>query len=168
MLKKILILFMTILVLIGCSTQKEEKPEVRVPKALEKFDSLQHLTFEEVDELLTDKKSGILYFGWIVRCGDSLNFQENYLEEKLNNNPELKNNIFVVNLETENPDGLMNKDLRLPMQEKYGVGYSPTILLVKEGVVTLKSEWQVKTSDPITAIPKTELDAFFTEAGYNQ
>ena len=54
------------------------------------------------------------------------------------------------------------------MQEKYWVGYSPTILLVKEGVVTLKSEWQVKTSDPITAIPKTELDALFTEAGYNQ
>lgn len=168
MFKKGFVLLMIALILLGCSSQQNENPEVRVPKDLEEFDALQHLSFSEVDTFLSEKRSGVLYFGWIVRCGDSLNFQENYLEEKLINNPDLKENIFVVNLETENPEGLMDKDLRKPMQEKYGVGYSPTILLVEDGIVTMKSEWQVKTSDPITAIPKTELDSFFMEAGYNK
>lgn len=168
MFKKIVLVLMTSLILVGCNTPTEKEPEVRVPKALAEFDKLQHLTFEEVDKFYKEKKSGILYFGWIVRCGDSMNFQENYLENKLVNNQELKNNIYVVNLEVENPDGLMNKELRKTMDEKYGVGYSPTILLIKDGVVTMKSEWQVKTSDPITAMPKTELDAFFTAAGYTK
>lgn len=153
--KKIGLGLLMIVLLTACQTQKPKEKE------LVHFKELEVLTLDQVDEFLANKESGILYFGWVTNCGDSNNFQDNYLEDKLANNPELKNQIKVVDLDQEVPEALMNKDLRQPLIDKYTVGYSPTLLAIENGEIVVKVEWQLKTSDPVTAIPEETLDKFF-------
>lgn len=164
--KKWFVVFLISLLLIGCKSTQKEQEEKEVRKETPMFESLNKLSFEEVDQFLADKKSGILYFGWIENCGDSVNFQENYLEDLLTQQPDLKEKIFVVNLDQEAPDALVDKELRKPMTEKYDVAYSPTLLSVVEGKTVEKIEWELKTSDPETAIAREELDKFFNNTGY--
>lgn len=158
-------LILLLLVLVACQ-QKEEPVIEREVKETPMVHSLQTLSLEEVDEFLANKESGILYFGWITNCGDSLNFQENYLEQLLVDNPNLKDNLYIVNLDEELPDALLEKEKRQPLTEKYDVSYSPTLLWVVDGVTSEKIEWQLKTSDPETAIARVELDEFFNKTGY--
>ena len=168
--KKIISAFFILIILVSCQNQQpvENKPEQEVVVATPLVDALKRLSLEEVDQFLSEKESGILYFGWVTNCGDSRNFQENYLEQYLKDNPAMKDKIFVVDLDIELPDALIEKDKRQPLTDKYDVAYSPTLLDVKEGVTVNKVEWQLKTSDPETAIPREVLDSFFSDSGFNQ
>lgn len=157
-------LLLALLLLASCSTSNAE-PEEEV-KPTPEIDSLKRLTLDEVDEFLANKESGILYFGWITNCGDSRNFQENYLEQLLIDQPQLKDSLYVVDLDQELPDALIEKELRAPLTEKYDVSYSPTLLHVENGETVSKVEWNLKTSNPTTAIPPQELDSFFSSTGY--
>lgn len=154
--KKILVILAILFVAFGCQKTTDDKELVN-------FNKLEKINFEKLDEYLAEGYTGIMYYGWIVNCGDSLNFQNNYLEERLETDSTLKDNLIVVNLELDIPDALVNKDLRAPMTEKYDVRYSPTIVYYKDGVVVEKLEWTALTSDPKTAIAKDVLDEFFAK-----
>lgn len=155
MLKKILIVSAILLLVVACGSNKEESKE------LPNFNKLTKMNFEEYDKFLNDKKSSIVYFGWINNCGDSQNFQNNYLEPLLAKQPELLEKIVVVDMDASAPEALKNKELRKPILEKYKVQYSPTLLRVKDGVIIEKLEWTVKTNDPKTAIDEQLLNKFF-------
>lgn len=167
--KRVVGILLLALILGGCNNQpeKQEESEQEVErKETPKVDAVKTMSLEEYDEFLAAKKSGIVYFGWITRCGDSLNFQENYLEQLLIDHPQLDDDFYIVNLDVEAPDALIERELREPLTEKYDVTFSPTLLNVKEGVTIDKIEWTLKESDPETAISRTVLDKFFEDSGY--
>lgn len=156
MLKKILLVSAILLLIVACGSNKEGSS-----KELPNFNKLTKMNFEEYDKFLNDKKSAIVYFGWIKNCGDSHNFQDNYLEPLLSKKPELLEQIVIVDMDVSAPDALKNKELRKPILEKYKVQYSPTLLRVKDGQIVEKLEWTVKTNDPKTAIDEKLLNKFF-------
>lgn len=162
MFKKILLIGSLILILaVACSKTTDNTTSSDQKKELVNFKKLTKLTFEEYDKYLSDKKSGLVYFGWIDHCGDSNNFQENYLESLLAKKPELFDKLVVVNMDASAPEALKNKELRKPIFEKYNVQYSPTLLRIKDGQIVEKLEWTLKNNDPKTAIDEQLLNKFF-------
>ncbi len=165
--KKLLVL-LAVLLLVGCTT----KPAVEtVPKETGDsvvFDKTQYpnLTFEDYEKALAEKKDGIYYFSWVEGCGDSRNFQKNYLVELLSKNPELVKHFYVIDLDIENPEGLRDHEKRKDMKAKYQVAYSPTLHWIKDGEIAETISWTPMTSDPVTAIPVADLEAFFAKTGY--
>jgi len=154
--KKILMILFILLTLVACNKQEEEK----------RFPLLNVISFEELDVLIEEGYTGVIYFGWVDHCGDSHNIQDNYFEGKLKENPEWMDKIYVVNLDLEIPEALSNKDLRLPMTEKYNVQYSPTLIYYVNGEIDLLVEWTPLTGDSKTAIAVEVLEAFFVDAGF--
>lgn len=154
--KKIIGSILVGLMLIGCSTKVSTTA----------FDEAEQLSFDSYQAFLDDKRSGIVYFGWVINCGDSQMLQENYLYELLEENPELQDNFYIVDLDKELPEGLADKTLREPMTQQFGVKYGPTMLHVVDGVVIDIVEWTPLTADKNTAIAPDLLDNFFLEAGY--
>lgn len=126
--------------------------------------SLEHLTFDQLDEKLAANESFVVYFGWTENCGDSEQFQKGYLEKKIQTDDEFKK-IYVVDLDKELPDGLSNKDARKPMKDKYDVYASPTMVQYVDGKMGKKIEWTTLNSSDKTGILESELDAYFTEIG---
>ncbi len=162
MLKKILLIGGLVLILaVACSKTTNNTTSSDQKKELVNFNKLTKLTFQDYDKFLADKKSGLVYFGWIDKCGDSLNFQENYLEQLLSKKPELLEQLIVVNMDASAPEALKNKELRKPILEKYNVQYSPTLLRIKDGQIDEKLEWTLKNNDPKTAIDEQLLNQFF-------
>lgn len=155
--KKLILLVGVLIIMTGCQQATDS------PKATPNVDGLKRLSLTEVDTFLENKESGILYFGWVTNCGDSVNFQENYLEDYLKSNPDMKDSIYVVDLDDELPDALIDKKLRAPLTEKYDVSFSPTLLRVEDGKTIDKVEWTLKTADPETAIARFDLDNFFNK-----
>lgn len=163
--RKLMGVFCLMCVLCSCSAAKLDDKQPDVIEFVE-LQKLPTLNYDSMDQLLMDKKTAVVYFGWIVNCGDSINFQTNYFEAFLKENADqLKDKLFVFNLDEVAPEALKNKELRAPLTEKYNVMYSPTLIFVKDGVIVDKVEWTLKTSNPHTAIPKESLDVFFENTG---
>lgn len=131
------------------------------------LDDFQHLTFAQLDEKLENNETMLVYFGWTQNCGDSINFQDHYLLKYVNDEPKLKD-IYIVDLDIENPEGLDDKDKRADMNEKYGVLYSPTLIYYNEGKVMELLSWTPATTDKDTGIMQSSLDTFFMKYGYLQ
>lgn len=142
----------------GCS-QKEQTDASKTV-----FD-LPQITFEQLDEELTNKGSFVVYFGWIENCTDSKNFQKNYLNKHINTNKEFQT-IKVVNLDKELPEALENRDERAAMKSKYDVEFSPTLVHYIDGKAVSKLEWTPDTTDKKTGILASRLDEFFKDCGY--
>ncbi|HHX07360.1 MAG TPA: thioredoxin family protein [Erysipelothrix sp.] len=159
-------LFIVLMLLLVSACTGTSTPETNTTENL--FDKTEYvnLTFEEYEAALENKVDGVYYFSWVEGCGDSRNLQKNYLGELLVNQPELAENLYVIDLDIENPEGLADHEKREPMKEKYGVFYSPTLFIVKDGVVIEEISWTPITSDANTAIPVADLDAFFAKTGY--
>lgn len=153
--KKIFTLVL-ILLLAACSSQVSTEP----------FDNLGRLSFDEYQTFLDGKESGIIYFGWLEMCPDSALFQDNFFYEFLVDHEEIREHIYVVNLDEELPEGLGDKDLRAPMTEQFGVKYGPTVLRVVDGEVVDQIEWTPITANDKTAIPQDTIDLFFENSGY--
>lgn len=164
--KKLLGLLVVALALVGCTTNEEPEEVEEVVVETPHVDAVPQMNLEEYEAYLADGNSGIVYFGWITRCGDSTNFQENYLEQLLIDHPELDGNFYIVDLDNEAPDALIDKELREPLKEKYNVEFSPTLLLIEDGQIADKIEWTLKESDAETAIARDILDGFFNDSGY--
>ena len=155
--KKLILLSLVLVTLFAGCQKKEDEASL--------FAELEEITFEQLDQKLENKETMIVYFGWVDQCEDSQNIQNNYFQEALKNHPEWKEQILVVNLDNELPEGLKDHDARAPMAESYNVSYSPTIIYYENGEIISKIEWTPLTSDPTTAIPKDLIDQFFTEIG---
>lgn len=164
--KKIVLSLVILIVLASCNTQPQEEVVEQEIVETPNVDKLTVLSLEEYEQFLSDKRSGIVYFGWVTNCGDSRNFQENYLEQLLSDNPELSKDFYIVDLDKEAPEALIDKTLREPLKEKYNVEFSPTLLTIKDGEQVDKIEWTLKHSDPETAIARDDLDTFFSNSGY--
>lgn len=156
--KKLGILMMCcfLFVMSGCNLEKETTV---------KLEDFEHLTLDELDQKLADKETIVVYFGWTQNCGDSQNFQNNYLLTESETNPKLKE-IYIVDLDKELPDALEDKEKREPLKEKYEVEYSPTLVSYEEGKLSKLLSWTPATTDKNTGILKADLDAYFTELGY--
>ena len=157
--KKIFLLLVILLLFTSCT-----KPEQPVEEKL--FPELKVISFEELDVLLEEGYTGVVYFGWVDNCGDSHNIQDNYFEAKLKENSEWMDKIYVVNLDLEIPDALVDKEQRVPMTEKYGVQFSPTLIYYVNGENLSFIEWTPISSDPDTAIPLEIIEEFFANIGY--
>ena len=132
----------------------------------ETFDSLERLSFNELQTFIDEGQSGLIYFGWTEKCPDSTLMQKNYLYELVANEEGIRNNMWVVDLDVESPDSLMDKDLREPMTEQFGVKYGPTVLLIEDGEIVDMIEWTPLSADDKTAIPLETIEAFFENSGY--
>lgn len=132
----------------------------------ETFDSLERLSFNELQTFIDEGQSGLIYFGWTEKCPDSTLMQENYLYELVANEEGVRNNMWVVDLDVESPDSLMDKDLREPMTEQFGVKYGPTVLLIEDGEIVDMIEWTPLSADDKTAIPLETIETFFENSGY--
>lgn len=132
----------------------------------ETFDSLERLSFNELQTFIDEGQSGLIYFGWIEKCPDSTLMQKNYLYELVANEEGVRNNMWVVDLDVESPDSLMDKDLREPMTEQFGVKYGPTVLLIEDGEIVDMIEWTPLSADDKTAIPLETIETFFENSGY--
>jgi len=158
MLKKSRILLVSLLLFIGiagCSV-KQTNP----------FDSLKRVTFLELDDMIANGDTMVVYFGWTKNCGDALNIQKNYFKDALTANPDWKTKVFVVDLDSEIPAALANKAFRKPMTDMYGVKYSPTVVYYAGGVKTKMIEWTPTNADATYAIPLPQITDFFTSIGY--
>ena len=132
----------------------------------ETFDSLERLSFNELQTFIDEGQSGLIYFGWTEKCPDSTLMQKNYLYELIANEEGIRNNMWVVDLDVESPDSLMDKDLREPMTEQFGVKYGPTVLLIEDGEIVDMIEWTPLSADDKTAIPLETIETFFENSGY--
>ncbi|MEF9962241.1 MAG: hypothetical protein RR863_06120 [Erysipelotrichaceae bacterium] len=126
---------------------------------------LKQLNFKELDQKIVDKETMVVYFGWIDNCGDSKNFQDNYLKKKIKHEKDFEK-LLVVNLDKEAPKALTNRKLREPIKEKYNVMFSPTLVYYEKGEIKKLLEWTPATTDKDTGILASTLDSFFKEAGY--
>lgn len=154
--KKIL-LIMLLLLVSGCGSSAVSS---------ETFDSLERLSFNELQTFIDEGQSGLIYFGWTEKCTDSTLMQKNYLYELVANEEGIRNNMWVVDLDVESPDSLMDKDLREPMTEQFGVKYGPTVLLIEDGEIVDMIEWTPLSADDKTAIPLETIETFFENSGY--
>ncbi|MDR1794512.1 MAG: hypothetical protein LBR25_03885 [Erysipelotrichaceae bacterium] len=155
--RKIAMLLIVLLLLTSCKSTKKNG---------EAFAKLTVISLAQLDEKLANGDSFIAYFGWVKNCGDSLNIQNNYFEDVLNNHSELYDVIYVIDLDIELPEALADHDLRQPLTDAYTVAYSPTLLEIRDGEIINKIEWTPVTSDPDTGIAKSVIDDFFAQAGY--
>lgn len=154
--KVAMVVLCCIFFLAGCKQQKTSAYTM---------DTLQHLTFAQLDEKIANQEDMVVYFGWAKNCLDSVNFQDNYLLPKLEVNEKFKE-IFVVDLDAELPDGLLNKEARAPLIEKYDVEFSPTIVSYKGGKLHQLLAWTPATTDKLTGILEADLDVFFQSIGF--
>lgn len=129
------------------------------------MDEFTHLTFAQLDEKISNQESMLVYFGWTQNCGDSKNFQDNYLLKYVKDEEKLKD-IYIVDLDIENPEGLDDKEKRSEMNEKYSVMYSPTLIYYKDGENVDLLSWTPATTDKDTGILQSTLDNFFMKYGY--
>ncbi len=144
--------------LIGCKRQESSAYTM---------DIFKHITLAELDEKIVNHEDMVVYFGWTKNCLDSVNFQNNYLLKKVDESSKFKD-ILVVDLDTELPSGLLDKDARAPLIEKYDVEFSPTIVFYKGGKLYKLLAWTPATTDKLTGILQADLDAFFKEIGFLQ
>lgn len=164
--KKLLSLVLVVLMLVGCAVNFKKEETEKAPKEFVELKKLSRLDEAQLDQFMADKKTGVVYFGWIDNCGDSLLFQENYFEQFLKDHPDLiDGHIFLFNLDEIAPEALQDKTKRKPFTDKYTVAFSPTLIFVKDGEIVDKVEWTLKTANPFTAIPKEDLDTFFANTG---
>lgn len=154
--KKIILAVLLVVGISGCTKSEESTNYIA---------SLSHLTFEELDEKIALHEEFVVYFGWVEGCGDATNFQDNYVAEQAKEYPAF-NDIYVVDLDIELPEGLLDKTKRQPMEEAYGARYSPTVIHYVGGEVEHFIEWTPATTDATYGMFKADLDAFFTEIGY--
>lgn len=151
--KKFLTKFFTALILLGVvvgCTKKVLNKEV---------DSVPELTLDELDQKIAAQEDIVVLFTWKEKCGDSVKFQENYLEAKLAENPSWKSKFMMINLDKEMPEALMNRELRKPLMDKYGIDTSPA--LVHFGKEVNRVFWTPRDNDEKYAIAKEVLDEFF-------
>lgn len=142
-------------VLGGCSGNTNNDKDVT------KIEDFNIISFAKLDELIAKKETMVIYFGWVENCGDSHAFQDNYLLPHADENDAYKK-IYVVDLDQEIPDALsVDRTLREPMTEKYGVEFSPTLIYYVNGEIDTLLEWTPATSDKKTGILASELDVFF-------
>lgn len=132
----------------------------------ETFDSLERLSFDELQTFIDEDQSGLIYFGWVVNCPDSTLMQKNYLYELVADEEGVRNNMWVVDLDVEIPEALLDKDLRQPMTDQFGVKYGPTVLLIEDGEIVDMIEWTPLNADDKTAIPLETIEPFFENSGY--
>ena len=100
--------------------------------------------------------------------------EEKQEQELLGNLPQIKKErdiletqySEVIKLDVESPDSLMDKDLREPMTEQFGVKYGPTVLLIEDGEIVDMIEWTPLSADDKTAIPLETIETFFENSGY--
>ncbi|MGL5978196.1 MAG: thioredoxin family protein [Erysipelotrichaceae bacterium] len=149
--KKLGIVLILLVGLVGCNKQ---------PAQME-MDDFTHLSFAQLQEKIDAKETMVVYFGWVTLCGDAINFQNNYLLPETAKNSSMAS-IYVVDLDVELPEGLQDKTLREGMKAQFGVQYSPTLIAYENGEVQSLLEWTPATTDATYAIPKTALDAFFS------
>lgn len=124
-----------------------------------------HLTFAQLDEKIANDETMIVYFGWTQNCGDSLNFQDNYLVKYASDDNKLKE-VYIVDLDVENPEGLDDKEKRADMNDKYDVMYSPTLISYEKGMPVELISWTPATTDKDTGIMQSSLDNFFMKYEY--
>lgn len=154
--KKLILAALLVVGMSGC-TKNEEQTNFMA--------TLPHLTFEELDEKIASTDEFVVYFGWVEGCGDATNFQDNYVAVMAEDYPTF-NEMYVVDLDVELPEGLLDKTKRQPMEEAYGARYSPTVIHYVDGEVVHFLEWTPATTDATYGIFKSDLDTFFTEIGY--
>lgn len=150
-----------LLLVIGISVSGCSKKE----DALEFVSQFDQLSFAQLNEKIDAKDDFVAFFGWVEGCGDTVNFEENYWKPMLKDYPKFAD-MYVVNLDVELPDGLLNKEMRQPMIDAYGVRYAPTFIQYVDGEVVNMLEWTPETTDSTYGIFKTDLDTFFKEIGY--
>lgn len=156
--KRMIVLILMLLILVGC---------VQAPGTNQiSFDDLERISFSDLDQMIEQKKSGLVYFGWVEGCGDAVNIQNNFFNPMFKSNPQWKDQIYVVDLDVELPEGLTDKDARQPMIDAYQVMYSPTLIMLSQGEIIDKIEWTPLTSDKDTAIPRSVIEAFLTKHGF--
>ena len=156
--KRTIGIILILLILVGC---------VQTPKTNQiSFDDLKRISFSDLDGMIEEKNSGMIYFGWVEGCGDAVHIQNNFFNQMLKTNPQWKDLIYVVDLDVELPNGLSDKEARQPMIDAYSVMYSPTLIMLDKGEIIDKIEWTPLTSDKETAIPKEAIEAFFTKHGF--
>lgn len=156
--KRMTLMILMLLILAGC---------VQTPTTNEiSFDDLERISFSDLDQMIEQKKSGLVYFGWVEGCGDAVNIQNNFFNPMFKSNPQWKDQMYVVDLDVELPEGLTDKDARQPMIDAYQVMYSPTLIMLENGMIIDKIEWTPLTSDKETAIPRSVIEAFLTKHGF--
>lgn len=63
--KRMIVLILMLLILVGC---------VQTPGTNQiSFDDLERISFSDLDQMIEQKKSGLVYFGWVEGCGDAVN-----------------------------------------------------------------------------------------------
>ncbi|MDP2813223.1 MAG: hypothetical protein Q8N92_02125, partial [Erysipelotrichaceae bacterium] len=99
--KRMIVLILMLLILVGC---------VQTPGTNQiSFDDLERISFSDLDQMIEQKKSGLVYFGWVEGCGDAVNIQNNFFNPMFKSNPQWKDQIYVVDLDVELPEGLTDK-----------------------------------------------------------
>lgn len=139
-----------------------------------KFMSLPTLTFDELDQKIKSKETFVVYFAWVYNCGDSRNLQSTILDDYLTDSFLKKYPIYVVNLDDEAPDALVDHDKREPITKRFLIDTwtkdevlnplslkSPQFVEYSDGRIVNAVSWSTITSDSKTGISKERLDEFF-------
>ncbi len=154
--KVTMIILCCVFFLVGCKRQETSENTMNM---------LKHITLTELDEKIANQEDMVVYFGWTKNCLDSINFQNHYLLPKVEEGSKFQD-ILVVDLDIELPEGLLDKDARAPLVEKYDVEFSPTIVSYKGGKLYKLLAWTPATTDKLTGILQADLDTFFKEIGF--
>lgn len=186
--KKIRVIIGAILIILGITLyawqsgaflseeQKYEKKMAAQVKELPNtmFSKLPQITLDQAYDKIKNKEDIVIYFGWVKTCGDALNFQVNSFDYYLDNESIFKK-IYVVNLDEESPDALMNHDLRKPIAKRFQIDQwtkdeslspmelkSPQLVHYKDGKIHDLVSWTPLNSDSEYGIIKESSDEFFT------
>ncbi|WP_423364689.1 hypothetical protein [Mycoplasma sp. P36-A1] len=155
--------------------QKAEKLKESQLAGIEKtkFKTLNVKTMDELDAKIKSGDKVIAYFAWSVNCGDARLFELNSFDNYLDNES-INDMIYVIDLDKELPDGLVNHDLRKPVAKRFLIDTwtkdetvnpmelkSPQLVYYKDGKIADLVSWTVINSDSVTGMQESYTKAFF-------
>ncbi len=129
------------------------------------MDDYQYLTFDELEEKIDSGEEFVTMYGWVEGCGDTVNFDENYLIPKSIEHEQFLNT-YIIDLDIELPEGLIDKEKREPMKERFGVFYGPTLVHYNNGEIVTFLEWTPAITDDTYGMMPSSIDHFFKQVGW--
>ena len=152
--------------------EKEKQSQITKLKDT-KFAKLPIISMDELEKKINNGEDVIAYFGWIHECGDARMFQLNSFDKYLDDE-RITSKLYVIDLDAEALDALVNHDLRKPIAKRFQIDTwlkdpslspmelkSPQLVYYQNKKIVDLVSWTPLSADATYSIAPELTDKFF-------